>query len=254
MLSFNYDGGFLCQKHIIRIKNPLVFSCTNFRTLGNQTSDPRRNAQHIRDITKSKLHKHTNSPEGAFLHQYVVPNLFQVIRNNGLEELDARKALLCEGFRNIPSYASGTPMHPLHHPFDKVIAPASEILRKWRGEKKRQLTQACPDVAIRDPFKIVFEVKYFEKGSSEFAARELVKFIYQAFFYRALPYVPPTKDSQAWGFDFSCLLACDATDHGTLKAAWENLADRVKDGFWTGANVYVMILRCGSRRAVRQAQ
>ena len=204
----------------------------------------------IRDIAASKSHKHTNIPESAFLHHYVVPNLFQLMRDSGLDEQDARKALLCEGFKNIPNYASGTPMHPLPHPFDKVIAPASEILHKWQGQKKGgQLTQACPDIAVRDtfPFKFVFEVKYFERGSSDFAARELVKDIYQAFFYRALPYVPPAKDRQAWGFDFSCLLACDASDHGTLKRAWENLADRVKEGFWKGANVYIMILRCKDR-------
>jgi hypothetical protein len=203
---------------------------------------PREMREHIRGIATSKSQKHTNSVEAAFIHEYVVSNLFQLIREDGCDELNASKALLCEGYRNIPTRSSGTPMHPLSHPFDKEIAPASEILRKW---KKGKLTQACPDIAIRHPFKIVFEVKYFEKGGSDFAARELVKYIYQAFFYRALPYVPPTKTTQAWGFDFSCLLACDVSDHGTLKAAWDDFSDRVQDGFWIGANVYVMILRRG---------
>ena len=226
-------------------KEPARLFLHKFQTLlEDKLPAPGEMRKQIRDIA-SKSPRHSNSPEAAFIHEYVVRNLFQLIRDDGLDEHEARKALLCEGYTNIRDYASGTPMHPLPHPFGKVIAAAPDIWRKWQGQKKResQLTQACPDVAIRHPFKIVFEAKYFERGESDFATRQLVKFIYEAFFYRALPYVPPAQNSQAWGFDFSCLLACDATDKGTLKAAWESLDDWVRDGFWKGANVYVMILR-----------
>jgi hypothetical protein len=210
---------------------------------GKITSDTRKD---IRAIAAS-TDKHTNTPEAAFLHKYVVPELSRLLQDNGLTESQACTALLCEGYKHIRAVASGTPMHPLPHPFDKVIAPATEILRKWQG-KTPQMTQACPDIAVRDPFrsKIVFEVKYFEKGKSDFAARELVKYIYQAFFYRALPYVPQTPRHSSWGFDFSCLIACDATVDGTLKTAWDNLSDQARNGFWSGANVYVMILRGSS--------
>jgi hypothetical protein len=33
-------------------------------------------------------------------------------------------------------------------------------------------------------------MKWFETGTPDFAGQQLVKFFYQAFFHRALPYVP----------------------------------------------------------------
>jgi hypothetical protein len=72
---------------------------------------------------------------------------------------------------------------------------------------------------------------------------ELATNIYQAFFYRGLPYVPPKKSSPAWDYEFACLLAYDASDAGSLRQAWNGLDTEVKNCFWDGANVYVMILR-----------
>jgi hypothetical protein len=90
--------------------------------------------------------------------------------------------------------------------------------------------------------------KYFEAGSAAKAKTELVACTYQAFYYRALPYVPPKKASSqkyspAWNYDFACLLLCDASKDGSMKAVWNTLTPEVRRGFWDGANVYVMILR-----------
>jgi hypothetical protein len=63
------------------------------------------------------------------------------------------------------------------------------------------LTQSCPDFATRNPFpfKIVFEGKYFEKGGRDKATTELVTSIYQAFFYRGLPYDSSRKNGPGLG-------------------------------------------------------
>jgi len=118
-------------------------------------------------------------------------------------------------------------------------------MRRWKGDPKKQTVQSAPDFALRKPFpfNIVFEIKYFEKGGAERAATELVTDLYQAFFYRALPYVPPKNRNPSWDYDYACLLACDASPDGTLLNAWESLPPKVKCGFWEGANVYAMILR-----------
>jgi hypothetical protein len=66
---------------------------------------------------------------------------------------------------------------------------------------------------------------------------------YEAFFYRALPYVAPRKSGPPWDYEFSCLLVGDASEGGTLQCAWEELSETVKAGFWEGANIYLMIIR-----------
>jgi hypothetical protein len=72
----------------------------------------------------------------------------------------------------------------------------------------------------------------------------LVSDIYQAFFYRGLPRVDATKRGHPeWDYDYACLLAYDASPDGTLVAAWEALDSSVRQSFWDGANIYVMILR-----------
>jgi hypothetical protein len=125
-------------------------------------------------------------------------------------------------------------------------ATAHDIYARWADEaNKSSLVQSCPDFALREPFphRIVFEGKYFPNGSSQYAQRELVSNIYQAFFYRGLPFVAETaKGRAAWDYDYACLLAYDASPTGSLKQAWRDLPARVKNGFWTGAHIYVMIL------------
>jgi hypothetical protein len=94
----------------------------------------------------------------------------------------------------------------------------------------------------------LFEGKYFSRGSLEFAQRELVTNIYQAFFYLSLPRLLETKTHAAWDYEFACVLAYDASPDGVLLQAWHSLPATVKSACWTGANLYVMILR-GSRDA-----
>ena len=92
------------------------------------------------------------------------------------------------------------------------------------GRRALRLSSKAAPTSLREPcrHKIVFEGKYFSNGSLTYAQKELVGDIYQAFFYRGLPFVPQTRRGRAkWDYDYSCLLAYDASPMGTLKAAWE---------------------------------
>jgi len=162
-----------------------------------------------------------------------------------MDENTARHALLSEYYRNMQDLCYNTPVRTQRHPFSKIIgAKTASIMRQWMSGRDNALTQSCPDFALREPFKIVFEGKYFGRGGIERATTVLVSTVYQAFFYRALPYVAPRKPEEpAWDYEFSCLLAGDASEEGTLQRAWESLPSAVKDGFWDGANIYVMIVR-----------
>jgi hypothetical protein len=191
--------------------------------------------------------KHMRQPENAFLYHYALPIIFdhmQIVDGIGAKE--ARNSLLSEFYRNMGACCLQTPARKQGHPFTKILgAKPADIIAQWTGDRGAPLRQACPDFAFRDPFpfRIVFEGKYFEANSAGRAKAELVTCTYQAFYYRALPHVPPRKSSPAWNYDFACLLLCDASKDGSLKAVWNSLKPEVRRGFWDGANVYVMILR-----------
>lgn len=191
----------------------------------------------------------TRLPERVFFYKFLIPEVFEEMQSvGGIDKEAAKKGLLCEGYTILPQYCSGTPARTKPHPFTKIIgADKGEIFRKWANPKGRPFTLPNPDFAFRDPFpfKIVFECKYFEVGTVNKAARELVGDIYQAFFYRSLPFVPANNSGVAWDYDFACLLAYDASPSASLRTAWDEFCDAVKDGFWDGANVYVMVLRPG---------
>jgi hypothetical protein len=191
---------------------------------------------------------HLRGPESAFLNSFVIPKIFDQMQRVGIGATEARRAFLCEGYANpdLSRYCSGTPARSERHPFTKIVnTDALEITRKWKGGNGSPLTQACPDFAFRDPFpfKIVFEGKYFEQGRPEKAARDLATHLYQAFFYRSLPYAAPNGSGAPWDYDYACLLAYDASPDAALVKVWNELAEPVREGFWKGANVYVMILR-----------
>lgn len=142
-----------------------------------------------------------------------------------------------------------SPQRQESHPFSKGIADRPQaIMRRWKGDPKKQTSQSAPDLALRNPFpfNIVFEIKYFGDGGLEKATTELVTDLYQAFFYRALPYVEATESKPSWDYEYACLLAYDASPGGTLHQSWEGLPPKVKHRFWKGANVYAMILRSGA--------
>jgi hypothetical protein len=203
----------------------------------------------VRETKGEHARRHLHSPEAAFLNEHVLPVLAATIRLDPSCPTDAgaKRALLNECYPSMPQISSHTPARTALHPFTKLLgASAQEIYARWSdADNTSPLVQSFPDFALREPFrhKIVFEGKYFASGSSQYAQRELVANVYQAFFYRGLPYVPETaKGRAAWDYDYACLLAYDASPAGTLKQAWEALPTRVKHGFWTGANIYVMIL------------
>jgi hypothetical protein len=192
--------------------------------------------------------KHLRSPEAAFLNRFVIPVLFdQIKQHSNIADTEARKALLNEYFRCMPDFSKGTPAHPKKHPFKKILGGTPGIIyAEWANpDKNSGLTQSCPDFALTEPFPhhIVFEGKYFEGGSKAFAERELVKNIYQAFFYRGLPRANAAKNGHPeWNYEYACLLAFDASRTGSLKSAWNALAPAVQQSFWDGANIFVMIL------------
>ena len=140
---------------------------------------------------------------------------------------------------------SASPARGRGHPFGKLLGtkPAA-IMKQWKGEAGVALTQPCPDFALCSPFpKIVFEAKYFPKGDREAAESALVTGIYQAFFYRALPFIPASKSRPAWEYDYACLLVYDGSEKGSLMAAWKSINESIQKAFWESAAVYVMILR-----------
>ena len=198
------------------------------------------------------MQKHLRHPESAFLCTYAVPAIFRQMQTvPGIGQNEARQSLLFESHRNMPEFCLDTPDRTQGHPFSKIIGTKPvTIVARWKGGHGSPLTKAWPDFAFRMPFpfKIVFEGKYFQQGGTTRAQTELVNDIYQAFFYRGLPYIAPKKSSSkrlspAWDYDFACLLAYDASENGNLWRAWDKLDTAVKRGFWGGANVYVMILR-----------
>lgn len=209
-------------------------------------------ADEIARIMKSSKHdpsqKHKRSAESAFLNHYVIPKLYELIaRRPDMDREKATSSLLSENFRHLNGMASGTPARRERHPFKKALVGLPRtVMSQWRGQGVGSpLVQACPDFALRKPFpfKIVFEGKYFAQGGIKLAETELVTDLYQAFFYLGLPLVPETKRSAAWEYDYSCLLAFDASADQTYHAAWNSIAKNIRDGFWSGANIYVMILR-----------
>ncbi len=199
--------------------------------------------------------RHSTFAEGAFLNTYVIREVHTFLMSEfGFSREDARLALLSESYRGQREFASASPVRPGHHPFRKVIAASPrQIIEIWRGRAGLSplARNSCPDLALRapSPYRTVFEAKYHSSRSAASAEAELVRNIYQAFFYLALPRLPETKSHAAWDYEFACVLAYDATPEGVLLQAWDSLPASVKSACWTGANLYVMILR-GSRDAV----
>ncbi len=192
--------------------------------------------------------KHLRLPEAAFLNGEAIPILFDVLqKSGGLSEDQAQRALLNEYHRTMPKVSRQSPIRWERHPFRKILnASPSDIYRAWtNAEKHYGVTQSCPDFSLRDPFPhaILFEGKYFSRGSPEFAQRQLVADIYQAFFYRGLPRLDAAKKHPEWNYDYACLMAYDASPAGTLASAWNDLPRQTRSSFWEGANMYVMILR-----------
>jgi hypothetical protein len=187
-------------------------------------------------------------PEGAFLNHYLYHNLHDYLLTlPGFDKEKARQSLLSESHKSLSDIASGSAAHRIEHPFRKVIGVTpEEVMKGWQGNgAQNPVARSYPDFALQSPcpYKTVFEGKYFPKGSKKAAEKSLATDLYQAFFYLGLSKIPETNGKAAWDYDYACLLAFDATEQGHLVNAWESLDPEVKQAFWGGANIYVMILR-----------
>lgn len=182
--------------------------------------------------------------EGAFLSHYIGPQIHSYLTDQlAIQPNEACRVFLSES-RSLRrrGIASGSPARGQKHPFTKAIgATGKKVIRDWGGPSP--LVQACPDMALRAPYKIVIEGKYFRKGGTEAAETALVTGVYECFFYLGLAKLPETKRHSAWDYEYACLLAYDATESASLFNAWKGIREKVEQGFWDGAGIYVMVLR-----------
>lgn len=194
-----------------------------------------------------KTPRYISSPEGAFFKLLGVKYIFNfLVEKIEMSKEAARTVLLSETFRNCSGYSSDSPRSKEKHPFTKNEESIWNIVaRWWNPTEKYVVQQSCPDLALGAPCQhsIVIEGKYFRKGGYKAAQSELVKDIYQCFFYRGLPHVPQSKTHPAWEYDYACLLAYDASDEGNLSIAWQEVNEKVVRGLWFGANIHVMVIR-----------
>ncbi len=195
-----------------------------------------------------KSQSYISSPEGAFFKLVGVKYIYKfLVDNRGMPEGEARTALLSETFRNCRAFSSNSPRSKEKHPFTKKSGEdIRTIVARWWNPDEKSVQQSCPDLALAYPcrHKIVIEGKYFRKGGYEAAQSELVRDIYQCFYYRGLPFVPKSGTHPPWDYDYACLLAYDASDDGNLSLAWKQLNKNKKlvDGLWHGANIHVMVI------------
>ena len=90
----------------------------------------------VKKVKESEKERHKGFPEGAFLNQYIAPNLYEFISNwPGMDKDKARRALLSESHREISSISSGPPGRREPHPFNKVIGVTpKQVMKQWKGE------------------------------------------------------------------------------------------------------------------------
>jgi hypothetical protein len=210
----------------------------------------------IDEARKNPTKKHVKYKESAFLNTQLLPIFREHLKTiDGLSDDQIQRSLLWEYWHSIPGLGPGTVARIKPHPFSKALGQDPlKIMARWKGVGgKSPSVQPNPDFALRDPFpfNIVFEGKYSDSESPSTAGRVLVESIYEAFFYRSLPVIPPDAKGRGWDYEFSCLLAFDASASGALKSAWNAVA--APEDFWEGGNIYVMILR-GNSSSIAQPE
>jgi len=197
------------------------------------------------DQVKSKSQTGKPVPwEGRFLDEYVLRHISKYLQKSlGLTEKQARIALLTEStVARADGIALSSPSSAQKHLFTKAFGTSVEavVASWWKESGKSPFSQSCPDFAFGPPCKhtVVFEAKLFRSGSIAAAKAELVRAIYQCFYYRAQPNVPATKKHPAWKYDYACLFAYDASTTRSLVEAWNADSIReVKEGCWEASNI-----------------
>ena len=206
------------------------------KTIAQQVDEMRA---HARADEKTR---HLKAPEAAFLNHWVAPALYEQLRATGLNESDAKAALLAESHTSLKTISGGPAARPVAFPLEKKMGvPAGDIYKRWAGRSDAQpFTQPYPDLAIRHPsYQIVFEGKYFRSGKLEYAERQLVAAIHESLFYLGVPEI--SARGREWGYDYACLVAFDASPDATLLTAWNNLKG-TKAKFWDCANLHVVLI------------
>ena len=186
--------------------------------------------------------KHLKAPEAAFLNNWVAPALFEQLRAAGLNESEAKVALLAESHTSLKTISGGPAARPVAFPFDKKMGVAAgDIYDRWAGRLGGQpFTQPYPDLAVRhESYQVVFEGKYFRSGSPKYAERQLVAAIHEALFYLGVPEI--SAQGRDWGYKYACLVAFDASPDATLLTAWKNLKG-TRSKFWDCANLHVIVV------------
>jgi len=219
----------------------------------NSTWKPEEVKQTMRDFEEHERTRKPNRPdvqrEFYFSNIFVVPTIHHYLHDYLLKQPfastpphDARTALLAEGYTTFRDKASGSPGSTFKQPFTKQFNTVGGIVKSWWNASEDSTVNAYPDFALRAPFKVVGETKYFHKGGIDAAKSELVRGIYQCFYYRGLPRTNTTSNGSPWDYDYACLLAYDASGNGVLAKAWETINPKVKHACWNGANIFVMVL------------
>jgi hypothetical protein len=184
--------------------------------------------------------------ESDFVNAFMLPTIAEYLKQT-LSPADAVKAFLTESVdARKKGLSSGSPASAHRHLFTKVLGvPAKTLVEMWWGSgEKKPLSQSCPDWAFRTPcpHTVVFECKLFRKGGMDAAKTELVKSIYQCFYYRGQPRVPPSGTHTGWNYDYACLAAYDASEDGSLVKAWKCVDAKVEKECWNASNIFVMVL------------
>jgi hypothetical protein len=184
--------------------------------------------------------------ESDFINAFLLPKISEYLKLNLTPE-KAVEAFLTESVdARGDGIASGSPASADKHLFTKVLGvPPKTLVDSWWGTgEKKPLSQSCPDWAFRSPCEhtVVFECKLFRKGGMGAAKTELVKSIYQCFYYRGQPRVPASGRHPGWAYDYACLLAYDASESGSLVEAWKCVDPEVEKECWNASNIFVMVL------------
>ena len=191
--------------------------------------------------SKDKAKAHLKQPEAAFLNSFVAPAINAELVAAGYSPSEARELLLAESYKALSDISSGPAARPVAFPFEKKMRVSERtIYDRWaRKAGEQPFKQPYPDLAIRAPYGIVLEGKYFRSGSLEYAERQLVTAIHETLFYLGVPEVEARN--RTWSYRYACLVAFDASTDGALLAAWNGLKD-VRQKFWECANLKVIVI------------